>query len=79
MNYIEELEGGSTFSYDNKLFLLTSDFKKDGSRMSIDMANGFPLWLKSQTIVESTPLFKLDSENNIIAIKNVPSQTQSIS
>lgn len=78
MKYLEEITSGDFFTYDNKVFLLTSDFKKNGARMAINTIDGFPLWLNGNTIVETTILYKLDAENNVIAIKNDNTEINSI-
>lgn len=79
MKYIEELSPGDTFVLDDKIFLLSTDFKSSGQRMAISFSNGFPTWLKAETMVENLPLFRLDKDNNIIPIKYVSSTTQSVS
>lgn len=74
MKYIEELNNGDCFRWNEKLFLLCSDFKKSGDRLVISMDNGFPLWLSNDAIVEVVTLYTLDSDNNVISIKasNIP-------
>ena len=69
MKYIEELDNGDTFELDNNFYVLTSDFKKSGDRLSYSLQNGSPKWLSSQTIVEAVPLYFLDRDNNTVAIK----------
>jgi len=77
MKYIEELLSGDIFSYQSKLFILTSDFKKNGSRLGIGLSDGFPAWFKSDEIVISEQIFILDTDNNIIPIQNVNHSNQS--
>jgi hypothetical protein len=72
MKYIEELSPGDSFSYQNHLFLLTSDFKSNGNRLCYSLIDGFPTWLSSQTIVEHSPIYSLDKDNNTIPIKPTP-------
>lgn len=79
MKYIEEINAGDTFLYNNQLFILSTDFKNNGQRMAINFDSGFPTWLNGETIIETIPLFKLDKDNNIIAIKNVPSPSKNFS
>jgi len=69
MKYIEELECGETFLYDSKYFVLSSDFKKNDTKMCVSLNNGFIFWLKSDLIIEQVPLYRMDENNNIIAIK----------
>lgn len=80
MKYIEELAVGDVFVFQSKLFILTSDFKKNGSRLATCLSDGFPSWFKSDEIVHINQIFTLDTDNNIIPIQNVnhSSQNQNI-
>lgn len=69
MKYIEELSYGSTFSYDDKLYLLTCDHKANGFRLCYSLTEGLPQWIEPTTIVELTPIYTLDSSNNIVPVK----------
>lgn len=69
MKYIEELSSGDTFKSNNQFFLLTSDYKKSGAKLAYRFNDGSPKWFDSQAIVESQPVYILDSENNTIPIK----------
>lgn len=69
MKYIEELNIGDTFTYKDQMFLLTSDYKSNGSRLCYSLVNGQPCWLTSQTIIEHNPIYILDKDNNIIPVK----------
>jgi hypothetical protein len=69
MKYIEELKPGDTFEYNNSMFILTIDFRKNGSRLAIDLNNGQPKWLDPDCITNPDPIYKLDSSNNILPIK----------
>lgn len=78
MKYIEELSNGDSFKFNNKVFLLTSDFKKSGAKLAYSLEDGSPKWFDSQAIVESLQIYTLDNENNTIPIKityNAPSTT----
>lgn len=68
MKYIEELIPGSTFVRDDKLFLLTTDYKKDGSKLAFSLNGGQPIWMKASEIVDICPIFRLDKDNNVIPI-----------
>lgn len=72
MKYIEELENGDSFSHKDRLYLLTSDYKKNGQRLSYDLKSGLPFWFNPQDMVDNTPIYKLDTNNNIIPIKPTP-------
>ena len=37
MKYIEELNNGDSFELDNNFYVLTSDFKKSGDRLSYSL------------------------------------------
>lgn len=74
MKYLEELNLGDTFSLKGQMFVLTSDFKNNGSKLCYSLINGQPLWLNDQTIVEHTPIYILDKENNTIAVKTTSKQ-----
>ena len=82
MKYIEELNAGDTFETESKFFLLTSDFKRNGSRLAFSLQDGSAKWFDSQAIVESLPVYRLDIENNTIPLKithNVPNQITNFS
>lgn len=69
MKYIEELECGDTFTLKDKVYVLTSDFKSDGQRLCYSLLDGFPSWFKNQTIVDHSPVYILDQENNTTPVK----------
>lgn len=69
MNYIEELKFGDAFEFNNSVYILTSDFNKNNFRFCISLIDGFGQWLAGETIVCKINLYKLDSSNNIIPIK----------
>jgi|694.fasta_scaffold05897_12 hypothetical protein len=72
MKYLEELNIGDSFSYQNQVFLLTSDFKANGNKLCYSLNTGFPTWLSSQSIVEHSPIYILDKDNNIIPLNITP-------
>lgn len=69
MNYIEELNPGDIFEYNNQLYLLTIDFKKNESKLSVSLLDGSPKWVDPSLIVNKTSLYKLDNSNNILPIR----------
>lgn len=82
MKYIEELEHGDCFSYNNQKFLLTADFKSSGDRLCYNLINGSSSWMKSNSMVDVCPIYTLDDNNNISPVKqtkNVSHQTQNLS
>lgn len=72
MKYIEEMSAGDCFEIKNKQYLLTHDFKKDGSRLCYSLMDGSGLWLQPNIIVESFQIYGLDNNNNIYPIKITP-------
>jgi hypothetical protein len=74
MKYIEELNPGDCFTFDSSLFILTSDFKKNGQKLSYSLCSGQPRWMNSQDIVESTSIYTLDENNNISPVQITHSQ-----
>jgi hypothetical protein len=69
MKYIEELKFGDAFEYNNIVYVLTSDFNRNNSRLCLSLIDGFPQWLSGETIVFKINLYKLDESNNFVAIK----------
>lgn len=69
MKYIEELNSGDCFELKGKFYLLGTDFKKNGQRFCLNLADGFSSWINQDTIVNLTDLFTMDKDNNLIAIK----------
>jgi hypothetical protein len=69
MQYLEELVAGDCFEAEIGSFIVTTDFKKNGQRLCINLKSGISRWLESNHLIEKLDIFKLDKENNIIAIK----------
>lgn len=69
MNYIEELINGDTFIYKEDKFIATTDFKKNGSRLCINLVDGSQRWLSASEIINKVPVYYIDNDNNIIALK----------
>lgn len=69
MKYIEELKSGEAFVSENSVFILTIDFKKNGSRLAINLSSGEPKWFNSDSMIDVEPLYRLDKDNNIVPIK----------
>jgi hypothetical protein len=73
MKYLEELNNGDKFIYNNNCYLITSDYKnykEDIQRLCIDMHRGNTLWLMNNTIIEQIFVFYQNKENILIEIKN---------
>ena len=69
MKYLEELEPGDCFEFENNNYLLLLDYKKNGDRCSAMLSNGSTRWLKPDSIVDICPVYTLDQDNNILPIK----------
>lgn len=69
MKYIEEIGCGDCFEINNKYYLLTQDFKKNGDRLCMSLEDGFVKWFQSDTIINPIDIFTMDKDNNILAIK----------
>lgn len=69
MKYIEELQNGDVFSYNDILYVLTHDTKSNGDRLCYSLINGSSRWLKPDLIIKHEPVYILDQNNNIQAIK----------
>jgi hypothetical protein len=69
IQYIEELENGDCFEVANTKFIVSCDFKSNGSRLCVDLATGMPKWFKSNDTINKIQIFTMDKDNCIIAIK----------
>jgi hypothetical protein len=79
MKYLEELETGECFRLNDSLFLLTCDFKSNGNRLCYSLNQGKPQWVAGNTIVNIDPIYTLNSDNNIVAVKTYDKQNINIS
>lgn len=75
MKYIEELKNAETFKFEDQYWFLTGDFKSNGQRLCFNMNSGLARWLKASDIVEITPVYTLDKENNTVPIKEYHNET----
>jgi hypothetical protein len=71
MKYLEELNPGDSMELNNEYYIVTSDFKNDGSKMCVSLKTGFCRYLKPDAIVNSLPLYFLDKESNVVPIKPI--------
>lgn len=74
MNYIEELASGETFCIGEEKFIVTTDFKKNGSRLCINLDDGSHRWLKSSEIINKMPVYYIDNENNILPLRKLKNE-----
>lgn len=69
MKYIEELSNGDSFILDGNYYIITSDFKKNGYRLCVDLKTGSGRWINPSENIDNVDIFTFDKDNNIIAIK----------
>jgi hypothetical protein len=69
LKYIEELAPGDSFVFKNLYYIISSDFKSNGSKLCFNLNNGNPLWMNSDTIVDQAQIYTMDEKNTIIPIK----------
>jgi len=67
--YIEELDNGDSFEFSGAKYIISCDFKSDGSRLCVNLNNGTPKWFKSNEMISKIQIFTMDKDNCIIAIK----------
>lgn len=72
IKFLEELNGGDVFIVNNNYFALSMDYKKSGDRMCLCLKTGQFQWLAASTMVDKIPVYSMDTENNLIAIKETP-------
>lgn len=69
MKYLEEIATGESISFEDHKYIVTSDYKRSGDRLCVNLSTGFSKWLKSNDIVDVCPVYFLDEDNNIVAVK----------
>lgn len=69
MKYLEELSHGQCFRYQDKQFILTTDFKSNGDKNCIDLSNGMSKWIDSSALVEDIDIYTLDKDNALAPIR----------
>ena len=72
MKYIEELEAGELFVIDKKKYIISADFKSNGSRMAVSLNTGQVQWFKPDSVCQIQDLYYRDEENNILLVKEEP-------
>ena len=66
---LEDLETGDTFELDGHFYVLSSDYKRRGDMSCISLVNGNSKWINPDQFIEHNPVYYLDHDNNVIAIK----------
>lgn len=72
MKYIEEIDFGDLFSYNDKKYILSCDFKKHKNskkHMCVSILDGSIKWFESDTIIDVVVLYHRDNEGNIFLLK----------
>ena len=69
MKYIEELEIGDSVEFEGSHYIITTDYTRNKDRMCVNLKTGCSKWFSSDTIVDISPIYCLDEDNNIVAIK----------
>lgn len=69
MKYLEELETGDSFELNGDYYIVTTDFKKNGQKLCVDLKTGFCKWLKPDDGADQIDLFTFDKDSNIMPIK----------
>lgn len=67
--FIEELSYGDAFIHGDTYYVLSTDYRKNNDKLCFSLIDGSARWFKSSDIVNKAPLFTMDKDNNIIAIK----------
>lgn len=74
INYIEELDPGDAFIYNEEFYVLSAD-KTSKARICYSLQTGFVRHLNNSTIISKAKLLTLDDNNNIIPIKHDSNET----
>ena len=75
MQYLEELSIGDSFQLNNSIYILCTDYKRNGDRLAVKLSDGSSRWLSGSTMVDRTDIFTLDNNNNIVAIRTREKET----
>ena len=69
MEYLEELSTGDCFELNGSYYIVTTDFKKNGYKLCLDLKTGYGKWLKPDESVENIDIFTFDKDSNMMPIK----------
>lgn len=69
MKYLEELLIGDCYQHSGKAYVVTTDYKQNGSRLCVCLIDGTTHWMASDLIIDPIDLFTVDKDANIVAIK----------
>lgn len=78
MKYIEEISPGDLFSWKNKKYILSSDFKRSkrsNKHMCLSLDDGSMQWIDADIAVDIIDLYYRDTEGNIFLLKEFKDET----
>lgn len=67
--YIEELNAGDSFLFQDEYWICGTDFKNNGYRNALSLKTGSPRWLSPETIIDPIQIYILDNNGTIIPVK----------
>lgn len=76
MKFLEDLNSGDCFKFEDAFFIVTSDFKlgkHTQARSCVSLKNGTFRWIDANAMIDHIPIFSLDKDSNIIPIKETKS------
>lgn len=76
MKYLEEIDPGTFFIYQNCEYIVTTDFKKNNDRLCVSLKDGSMRWFSASDSIEVISIYKMDGANNLIDLK--PTQKKSL-
>jgi len=79
LKYLEELQNGEAFYADESHWLVTADFKNSGKRLCYSLRDGYAKWFDGNTIINLSPIYSLDKDNNIIPIREYKNENNKLS
>lgn len=69
---LEDITAGDAFYFNKECYIATCDFKTgkvNDLKKCISLKNGFSKWIDISTLIEIVPLYTIDTEGNIVPIK----------
>jgi len=69
MTYIEELDNGECFIFNDDYYIVSCDFNSQKKRFCINLVDGNARWFKGNTIVKNFDIYRIDDDNNLIMVK----------
>lgn len=75
MKRLEDLNLGDCFIFQNEYYVKLVDYRQNGKRCCANLISGSTRWINEEDFVEMNPIYFLNKDNNIVAIK--PTEKQS--